>query len=606
MNQPAGKWKDAKLAFLSTTIADHLSDTKHKGTLDNIQILLAEMDHERNSSFYQPSAFSSTKKNSDPDTPDIRTALSGDHAAEYWQGMSDEVESLSKRNTWTVIPRADIKPGHRVVPGTWAFKCKRRPDGSFRKFKARYTVRGDIQKRQSQVTVDTYSPVVQWASVRLMLVLTVIFGLATRQIDFSNAFAQTDIPTDEHVYVELPHHFRATEGVESVLKLNKALYGQLDAPKRWYDKLRAGLEARGLVASKVDPCLFISKHLICMIYVDDVCVVGTSQAKIDALLQSFKDDGDQYNWEMTEEGSISDFLGIDIRRVSQRVWKMTQEGLIDSVLVATGMTTCNAKDTPTFTDGKPLGSDKTGPAACEKWSYRSVTGMLLYLASNSRPDISFAVHQCARFTHNPRQSHEQALLRICRYLKGTKTQGLILKPTDTLSVDCYADADFAGLYGTEDVHDPVSVKSRTGYVITLAGCPLLWVSKLQSEICVSTLESEFVSLSSSMRSLIPMKRLISEVLSGMTLSPHQALRVSTKSQVFEDNAGALQLATTKKMTSRTRHMAVKYFWFLDKVGPTGTEDIDIVKVDTKVNIADIFTKNLGRVDFESLRLLLCG
>jgi hypothetical protein len=60
------------------------------------------------------------------------------------------------------------------------------------------------------------------------------------------------------------------------------------------------------------------------------------------------------------------------------------------------------------------------------------------------------------------------------------------------------------------------------------------------------------------------------------------------------------------MTSRTRHMAVKYFWFLDKVGPTGTEDIDIVKVDTKVNIADIFTKNLGRVDFERLRLLLCG
>ena len=65
-----------------------------------------------------------------------------------------------------------------------------------------------------------------------MLALVVNFGLSSRQIDFSNAFAQTDIPADEHVYVELPKHFQAAGGVDSVLKPNKALYGQLDASKR--------------------------------------------------------------------------------------------------------------------------------------------------------------------------------------------------------------------------------------------------------------------------------------------------------------------------------------------------------------------------------------
>jgi hypothetical protein len=341
-----------------------------------------------------------------------------------------------------------------------------------------------------------------------------------------------------------------------------------------------------------------------MCYIDDICLVGTSQQRITDFLQTFKEDGDEFNWEMTEDGTINDFLGIKISRcASDRTWTMTQEGLTDKILAATGMTDCNAKETHTTSDGKALGSHKNGEHAKELWNYRSVLGMCLYLASNSRPDISFAVHQCARFTHDPKVAHEQALLRICRYLKGTRTQGLILRPSDSISVDCYVDADFLGLYGAEDVHDPMSVRSRTGYVILLANCPLLWVSKLQTEISVSTLESEWVALSASMRSLIPMKRLVGEVLSGLTLAPGKTFRVATKSHVFEDNAGALQLAKTKKMTSRTRHMACKYFWFHEKIDG---ESIDVIKVDTKVNIADIFTKSLGRVDFVRLRLLLCG
>ena len=91
-------------------------------------------------------------------------------------------------------------------------------------------------------------------------------------------------------------------------------------------------------------------------------------------------------------------------------YKFTQTGLIDKVLAATGMTECNSKDTPCSGDGKPLGSDPEGVPAKEEWGYSSVVGMLLYLASNSRPDIAFAVHQCAHFTHSPKASHEAAIL----------------------------------------------------------------------------------------------------------------------------------------------------------------------------------------------------
>ena len=67
--------------------------------------------------------------------------------------------------------------------------------------------------------------------------------------------------------------------------------------------------------------------------------------------------------------------------------------------------------------------------------------------------------------------------RICRYLQGTKYSGLVFNPSKKLVVDCYADADFAGLWGHEDLQDPIFARSRTRFVVTLSNCPILWVSK---------------------------------------------------------------------------------------------------------------------------------
>jgi hypothetical protein len=92
-----------------------------------------------------------------------------------------------------------------------------------------------------------------------------------------------------------------------------------------------------------------------------------------------------------------------------------------------------------------LGKDVDGKDASGSINYPSVVGMLLYLG-HSRPDISFATHQCTRYTHFPKQSHEDALQRIGQYLKGTLGKGLIFISSETLKIDCYPDADFAGLW----------------------------------------------------------------------------------------------------------------------------------------------------------------
>ena len=78
--------------------------------------------------------------------------------------------------------------------------------------------------------------------------------------------------------------------------------------------------------------------------------------------------------------------------------------------------------------------------------------------TRDQADIAFAVHQCARFSHCPMVSHEGAIKRICRYLKGTMKEGIVFTPSEELAIDCYVDSDFAGLYGTEDSHDPICAK----------------------------------------------------------------------------------------------------------------------------------------------------
>ena len=112
----------------------------------------------------------------------------------------------------------------------------------------------------------------------------------------------------------------------------------------------------------------------------------------------------------------------------------------------------------------------------------------MYLAQSSRSDIAYAVHQCTRFTHAPKKSHVAGVKRILRYLQGTKGKGLILNPTTNHQVDCYVDADFAGLWHVKQDQNSFCVKSRTVYMITFMGSPLIWASRIQTQIALSTME----------------------------------------------------------------------------------------------------------------------
>ena len=257
---------------------------------------------------------------------------------------------------------------------------------------------------------ETYAPVVQWSTVRALLIMSLVLGLETVQIDFSNAFCQADI--EEEIYVEMPKDFGDSKGRDMVLKLKKSLYGTKQAPRTWFLKLKQCLEMQGFHQSELDPCLFIHPDMVYIVYVDDSILIGRDRSKIEAMIADLSTELD-----LTREGDLAAFLGIQISKSPLNgSMTLTQEGLITRVLNTTGLLHSHSATTPA--NKEALGSDSNGPPAQEHWDYCSVVGMLMYLASNSRPDIAFAVHQCARFSHCPKASHEVAVKKICRYQIG--------------------------------------------------------------------------------------------------------------------------------------------------------------------------------------------
>jgi hypothetical protein len=128
----------------------------------------------------------------------------------------------------------------------------------------------------------------------------------------------------------------------------------------------------------------------------------------------------QHSFSLRDEGEVSAFLGIQIKKTGPNEFLLTQTELIDTVLNATKMSRCNGCDTPATAD--PLHTDKNGAPFAEDWQYdAAVIGMLMYLAGNTRPDNAYAVHQAARFTHGTRNSHAAGVKRILRYLQKIRT-----------------------------------------------------------------------------------------------------------------------------------------------------------------------------------------
>ena len=167
-------------------------------------------------------------------------------------------------------------------------------------------------------------------------------------------------------------------------------------------------------------------------------------------------------------------------------------------------------------------------------------------------------------------------------------------------MECHVDAGFAGAWDKADADNPDNVLSRTGYVISYAGCPLIWCSKLQTEIALSTAEAEYIALSQSMREVLPLMEFLRE--SDQVFDLHLP-KPKIHCKVFEDNNSCIAMTEVVKFSPRTKHIALKYHHFRRFVKD---KTIRIFPIDSKEQLADIFTKPLDEAPFYYLRNKLLG
>ena len=563
----------------------------HDQSLSNALVAAAAQSKSSN----QKTKKKTKKSKSDPLTFSLHEAMRSPHWPDLRAAFDIEIKALEAHGTWEEVPMSEAeKGGHKIIPSTLVGRIKVNPLGEYIKSKGRCCLRGDLQ----DPTEDNYSPVASWSSIRTILFLSQLYNRVTCTIDFSNAFVQATLPEGKVIYMGIPPGYASSLGPRTCLKLKKSIYGDRLAPRTWLHFIQEKLKLLGMSQSKNDPCVWFGNGLILAQYVDDFGISAESSEDIDRFVTSLQELG----LELTRESSFSEFLGIKFTTHKDGSIEMTQPGLIKKILEATDMTEAKANRLPY--PPTLLSKDLKGEPYTEKWNYLSILGMCLYLSTNSRPDLIFAVSQLARFSANPKQSHARAMKHMLRYLNGTMDKGTLIAPGRP-QVEMYVDADYAGLFGIEDPEDKDSARSRMGYVVRLGNFPIVAKSMLHTSVVQSTAESEYTALAYALKVLIPLQHLIRELLSIIGKDELTKKDIKMKAKVFEDNQAAFHLATNQRITSRSRYFHTKLHWFFHELNKEDSV-FTIEYCPTDNMLADWYTKPAKPEGFEKTRLKLIG
>ncbi|GKV46536.1 hypothetical protein SLEP1_g53512 [Rubroshorea leprosula] len=354
---------------------------------------------------------------------------------DIWRhAMQEEMQMITKNETWELT---SLPPEKNAIGVKWVFRTKMNPDGSIHKHKARLVVKGYAQQAGIDYG-DTFSPVAQHDTVRMLIALSANFGCTIYHVDVKSAFLNGHLQED--IYVQQPEGFIISGHEDKVYKLKKALYGLKQAPRSWYNRIDSFLLQQGFQRSENEPTLYVKcnsgqsskdttfpvensgsnpfvcdAELLVSLYVDDLLITGSNSQ----LLLSFKANL-MKEFEMSYLGEMSYFLGMEIHQCESGIFVSQHKYALD-VLKKFSMDQCKSVPTPLVQNSKLIAED--GYEKTDASIYRSLVGSLLYLTA-TRPDLMYAASLLSRFMHSPSQARFGVAKRVLRYLNGTSDYGL--------------------------------------------------------------------------------------------------------------------------------------------------------------------------------------
>ncbi|GJT63896.1 retrovirus-related pol polyprotein from transposon TNT 1-94 [Tanacetum coccineum] len=436
--------------------------------------------------------------------------------------------------------------------------------------KARLVARGYRQEEEINFE-ESFALVARLDAIRIFLAYAAHMNMIIYQMDVKMAFLNRIL--HEEVYVSQPDGFMDQDNPNHVYKLKKALYGLKQAPRAWYDLLSKFLLSQEFSKGTVDPTLFIrrqGKHILLLqIYVDDIIFASTTPELCDQFLKIMCS-----KFKMSMMGKISFFLGLQISQSPRGIFINQSKYALES-LKKYGMESSDPVDTPMVEKSK-LDEDTQGKAV-DPTHYRGMVGTLMYLTA-SRPDLTFVVCMCARYQAKPTEKHLHAVKRIFKYLRGTVNRGLWYPKDSSIALTAYADADHAGCQDTR--------RSTSGSMQLLGDRLVSWSSKRQKSAAISSTEAEYIALSGCCAQVLWMRSQLTDYGLGFNKIP-----------MYCDNKSAIALCCNNVQHSRSKHIDIRFHFIKEQV-ENGV--VELYFVNTEYQLADIFTKALGRERIEFL------
>lgn len=484
------------------------------------------------------------------------------------EAMNEEIKCLNDNNTWNLVNLPESK---HAVGSKWVFKRKLNENNQVVSYKARLVAQGFSQKFGTDYD-EVFAPVIRPSTFRLLLAVSAKRKYIVKQFDIKSAFLNGEL--QEEIYLKQPPGFQINN---QVYRLKKSLYGLKQAARVWNSTIHQVFVENNFKQSQIDKCLYI-KHLdsnscYIIIHVDDILIAGSDEDTVNQIRDKLSS-----KFQIKDLGQIKYFLGIQIKQDSNGDYFINQESYIDKIVIESKLSDAKSSKFPLDTGYYKLQNSDLLP---DNEEYRKLIGMLLYISTNTRPDISSSVSILSQKVCKPSKLDLNEVKRVIRYLNCTKKLNLRLSNQNSVSdLIMYSDANWA--------EDRVDRKSNSGYIIFGFGGTISWACRKQISVSLSSTEAEYIALSEATQELIWQQRLAQDF----------SINIQYPVKILADNQSAIKMIDNHKFSNSTKHIETRYHYIKD-IKEQGL--INVKYVPAEDNIADMLTKALGGIKIKELR-----
>jgi hypothetical protein len=565
-----------------------------------------------------------------------KKAMTDPKYSPHWkEAVYKELNTLNDMGCFDLIreDHPDVKivgalPSHFVFTDKWTADTPPK----FSKVKARLVAGGNFEKPEEDPFAN-FSPTAGPSINRFFDAYCVRQGFMILSSDVSSAFIASSVGKKK-IFVRPPPGV-APRGY--VFKCNKMLYGLRNSPQAWMKLLTKTLRQYGFRPFRDDPCILRrvddeGDEIVVEAFVDDVKWGGKDVTKIRKVIETLHRD----HFKMTFEGEVSTYLGMhyvhSVDEKGMKVMDVNQTEYIGSLgkrfkldddsYHATARR--GRYDTPLpavhsveqLRKQLEVGIDED--EGLKKWaaefSFPTLVGSVIHAMVHTRPDIAYAVSLLSRAMSRAELWHYKAMRHLLMYMVKTKELGLHYSQQNMLAQETLVTATV-----DEDghIHDkhltasvdaafgdcPITFRSTSGFVVWFGGSPIEFECKLQSLVTLSTMESEWVAASKCISAIRFVHKLLEFV----------GLRRTGPTKVMEDNAAVVACSTRTVHKARSKHIGTKWMNVReacqsqpDENGVGQPPECTLVSVWTEHQVSDVFTKSLGKNDFERCRETLMG